>query len=440
MSLPVNKFLTFAVLSLVLAGCKPPEQSNLKAIVGAVLIDGSGGPPVSDSVVLVAGSRIRAAGSRPNVPIPAAAEKVNGAGKFVVPGLVDVHVHIGRRPGLQFDTTEPTRDRIEEDLKSYLYYGVTAVRSMGADGDPAFEVRNAQRGGELAGARLFTAGRGFAAPGATAAAMALHQPATPEEARRQVSELAARRPDAIKIWVDDQGGRTQKLEPAITEAILDEARKHHIPVTAHIQSLADARRLVDSGISGFLHMIRDTGAIGQAFIDRLRNLQVVFAPALVREELGSLYRRQPSRLDDPDLRRTVDPAIVAAARSAPEAPPPAHFEIVKRNTRALAAGGVPIAVGSDGGSPLDFPGLGTHRELELLVESGLSPVEVIQAATRHGALALRQLDELGGLQPGKRADLLLLSANPTEDIRNLRRIDRIMLNGEWIDRNRLKLR
>jgi imidazolonepropionase-like amidohydrolase len=111
-----------------------------------------------------------------------------------------------------------------------------------------------------------------------------------------------------------------------------------------------------------------------------------------------------------------------------------------RNTRKLAAGGVLIGVGSDGGSTLDFPGLMTHREIELLVEAGLSPMDALVAATRNGALALRKGDELGTVEPGRLADLTLVSANPLEDVRNLRKIDRLMLNGEWVDRAALKLK
>ena len=111
-----------------------------------------------------------------------------------------------------------------------------------------------------------------------------------------------------------------------------------------------------------------------------------------------------------------------------------------RNTRKLAAGGVLIGVGSDGGSRLDFPGLMTHREIELLVEAGLSPMDAIVAATRNGAAALRKANELGTVEPGRLADLLLVSANPLEDVRNLRKIDRLMLNGEWVERAALKLK
>ena len=443
---PRLKLLLFAVLSL--SACKPPEESQQKAIIGAVLIDGTGGPPRSDSVVIVAGSRIRAVGNRTNMPIPAGVEKIDGMGKFLVPGLIDLHVHLGTRSGPKFNAAEYTRERVEHNLNAYLYFGVTTVRSMGTDRPAVFDIRKAERDGHLFTANLFTAGRGFTAPGghpSPEVGDVVIQTDSPDEARKQVDTLAAEQVDAIKMWVDDLGGTVPKIKPAVTDAILDEARKFNIPVTAHIYSLADTRHLVSEGAAGFLHMIQDTDDIDPAFIAQLRDLRTVFAPTLVRQELDWLYAEHPELLNDPDVARSVDADVIAAAKQAAQAshPTPAdrqNYERAVRNTGKLAAAGVPIGLGSDGGSSLDFPGFMTHRELELLDKAGLSPMDVIVAATRTGALALRKTDELGTIEPGRYADLLLVSANPLEDVRNLRKIDRIMLHGEWVDRAHLTLK
>jgi len=437
-----------AIAGLCLAGCKPPEESLQKAIIGAVLVDGSGGPPLSNSVVIVAGTRIRAIGNRANMPIPAGVEKINGAGKFLVPGLIDLHVHLGTSAGAAYKNAEYTRQRIEENLNTYLYFGVTTVRSMGTDRQVAFDVRKAERDGRLTTARLFTAGRGFTAPRghpAQEVGGVVIQTDSPEDARRQVDTLAAQQVDAIKIWVDDLGHQAPKIKSAVIDAIIDQARRYNIPVTAHIYSLADTEHLVQAGAAGFLHMIQDTENIDPAFIARLRDLRIVFAPTLIRQELDWLYAEHPKMLDEADVARTVDAGSIDSARQAARSShvPQSErqdFERAMRNTRKLAAGGVLIAVGSDGGSTLDFPGLMTHREIELLVEAGLSPMDAIVAATRNGALALRKGDELGTVEPGRLADLMLVSANPLEDVRNLRKIDRLMLNGEWVDRAALKLK
>jgi len=437
-----------AIAVLCLAACKPPEESLQKAIIGAVLIDGTGGPPISNSVVIVAGTRIRAIGNRANMPIPAGVEKINGAGKFLVPGLIDLHVHLGTRAGAEYKNVEYTRQRVEENLNTYLYFGVTAVRSMGTDRQAAFDVRKAERDGQLLTARLFTAGRGFTAPRghpSQEVGDVVIQTDSPEEARRQVDSLATQQVDAIKIWVDDLGGKAPKIKATVIDAILDQARKYNIPVTAHIYSLADTEHLVQAGAAGFLHMIQDTENIDPVFIARLRDLRLVFAPTLVRQELGWLYAEHPQMLDDPDVARTVDAGSIDAARQDARSSHVTRadrqdFERAMRNTRKLAAGGVLIGVGSDGGSTLDFPGLMTHREIELLVEAGFSPMDAIVAATRNGALALRKGDEIGTVESGRLADLILVSANPLEDVRNLRKIDRLMLNGEWVERTALKVK
>ena len=439
-------FLFCLLASLI--GCKANEESHVKAIIGAVLIDGNGGPPITDSVVVVSGSRIRSAGPRANVPIPQEADKIDGSGKFITPGLIDLHVHLGTRGGPEFKAADYTRERIEKNLNAYLYFGVTTVRSMGTDREAGFAVRKAERGGALLTARLFTAGRGFTAPrghpsqeiGAIA-----RQTDDPDDARRQVDELAAQQVDCIKIWVDDLHGKAPKIKPAVIDAILEQARKYKIPVTAHIATLADTQHLVDSGAAGFLHMVRDTEEIDQAFLAKLSALKLPFAPTLVRQELGWLYAQHPELLDDPGVAHTIDPDIVAAVRNAtrgkqPDAQSQQDYARAVRNTKRMFVAGVPIGVGSDGGSGIDFPGLMTHRELQLLVDAGLSPVDVLTAATRTGAVALRKLDEIGTIEAGKRADLLLLNANPLEDVRNLLKIDQLMFNGEWVDRARLRCR
>src|SRR5579863_1249992 len=215
-----------------LVGCTANEDSHVKAIIGAVLIDGNGGPPITDSVVVVSGSRIRSAGLRANVPIPQEADKINGSGKFIVPGLIDLHVHLGTRGGPEFKAADYTRERIEKNLNAYLYFGVTTVRSIGTDRDAGFAVRKAERDGALLTARLFTAGRGFTAPRghpSQEVGDVVIQTDSPEDARRQVDALAAQQADAIKIWVDDLHGKAPKIKPAVMDAIIEEARKYNIP-------------------------------------------------------------------------------------------------------------------------------------------------------------------------------------------------------------------
>jgi imidazolonepropionase-like amidohydrolase len=294
----------------VLPACKPSEESRLLALIGAVLIDGSGSPPLSNSVILIAGSRVRAVGQHGSVPIPAGSEKLDGSGKFVIPGLIDV---------------EAPRE------------GVASV----AHADDA------------------------------------------DDARRQVNKAAERHATALVM---------EKFAPAVAEAVLEESRKSRIRVLARITTRSEVEFLLGSGAAGFLGMIQDTTELDALLINRLRDLRAVFAP---------------------ELTRLAGPALEAA----------------KRNTIRLAAGGVPIAVGSSGGAI-------TQREMEMLADAGLAPDNVLAAATRNGALALGKSDEIGTLQAGRRADLIVLSANPLEDIRNVTKKVREMRGGEWVEERR----
>jgi imidazolonepropionase-like amidohydrolase len=291
-----------ALLSLALCACGPAGEGRARVIIGAVLIDGAGGPPLSNSVVVVAGDRIRAAGAPSTIPIPADADKIDGAGNFLVPALVDV-----------CDRADP----------------------------PGFL-----------------------------------RPASPSDARAMVAELVARKGTAIHIGM---------LPPAVAAAVFEAAREAHIPVTGHFSTQAEARFLVEKGASGLVGMIRDTEDLDSVLLSRLRDLRIVVAPAL-----GNAG---------------------------------AALDIAKRNTRRLFAAGVPLAVASEGGDPF--------RETELLAEAGIPPLDVIVAATRNGAMALHQLEERGTIEAEKRADLLLVSANPAEDIKNLRRVALRMIAGEF---------
>ncbi len=273
------RVLPIVSLAILLTACKPPEQTAVISIVGAVLIDGAGGPPISNSVVTIENGRIRAAGSRVNLLVPPEAAKIDGAGKFIVPAVVDV----------------------------------------------------------------------------------LH----PREASTP--------PYVI-------------VKPSDPDSVIEQAARGRIPRLGDVFSLADARILADRGVTGLLHMIRDTETIDPAFIARLRDLGIVAVPNLAGEHDAALLDR------------------------------------AKRNTRLLASGGVMIALGSPGDP---------QREMELLLAAGLSPAEVLIAASRNSAIALNEADRRGTLEPGKRADLLILNANPADDIRNMQKIDRVMQEGQW---------
>jgi len=264
---------------------------------------------------------------------------------------------------------------------------------------------------------------------------------TEDEARRDVRELAAKKPDFVKIWVDDRNGVVKKLSPPLYRAIIDEAHKQNLRVMAHVFYLSDARDLVEAGVDGFLHLVRDE-EMDSALAARMAAKRVFVTPNLGGSEAGT-YTARPAWLDEPALAETATPAMIKktsdafAARASRGAAPPrpggSSYEKQQRSVARLNAAGVPIALGDDTGIENTFYGFSEHRELELMVAAGMTPMQVLVAATRTPAELLR-LDSLGTLAAGKSADFLVLNANPLDNISNTRKIAAVYQRGKEVDR------
>ncbi len=419
------------------------DRSAPTLFEGARLVLGDG-RVIENGALVVDGDSIVRIGKRGDVGAPKGAAHISLDGKTILPGIVLAHGHIGYLRGTTFARENYTRDNILDHLNRYLYYGVVAMMSTGTDpGDLPFQIRNSPHPGAL----FRTAGRGLAAPDASTGNLAMrtvpYGVTTEDDARRDVRELAAYHPDFVKIWVDDRNGTVKKLSPPLYRAIIDEAHKHRLRVLAHVYYLADARDLVDAGVDGFLHLVRDE-EIDEPLVRAMKTKHVFVTPNLSTSEAGT-YTSAPAWLADPLLAESASAQMidkVAQAYAARTGGPPrtaaiASFEKQKRSVARLNAAGVTIALGDDTGIENTFYGYGEHHELELMVSAGMSPMQAIMAATKTSADVLR-LDRFGTLAPGKRADFVVLDANPLDDIRNTRRISKVFQAGTEVDRAALR--
>jgi imidazolonepropionase-like amidohydrolase len=404
--------------------------------------------PIERGSLVVQNGLVTSAGERGSVSVPTSAVRVDLAGKTVMPAIVNAHIHLGFQRGDLFAAESYSRENILDQLNRYAYAGVAAVLSLGTDAGPIPDaIRAEQRSGTLGGALFRMAGRGIAPPDAGPANAAMKPSAygvrTEQEARTAVREQAARGVDVVKIWVDDRNGTVPKLSPELARAVIDEAHKHTLKVIAHIFYLDDAKWLARAGVNGFAHLVRDREADDE-LVTLMREHGVVIIPNMSINQNG-MFTAPPDWLADPLFRAVTPAADVERIRASFSGRTPqsveravATFRGMERSVARMKAGGVKFAFGTDAGAVRDHGHAFTdHRELEIMVRAGLTPMEAIGAATS-GSAELTGLADLGALTPGKSADFLVLDANPLDDIRNTRRISRVYRRGVELDREKLR--
>ena len=419
--------LAVAVLAAACGG--PPEPvgptPGLTAFTGARLIIGDG-VTVESGTLVVRDGVIETVGPSDLVVPPEDAATVDLAGRTVTPGLVNAHGHVNNVVGLQADPAFYTEEHVVEQLALYARYGVTTVASLGGDGPEAVAVRG-REGPGLDHARIRVAGPVIVAD-------------TPEQAVERVNAAADMDVDFIKIRVDDNLGATEKMTPEVYQAVIDTAHERGLKLTAHLYYLDDAKALLDAGADFIAHSVRDLD-VDQELIDKLTASGVCVCPTLMREVSTYVYEERPEWFDDDFFLKDADPQVVAAledperqeaVRNSSSAQTyKAQLPTAMRNVKALHDAGVRIAMGTDTGPAARFQGYFEHGELDLMVESGLTPMQAIVASTRDAAACLG-LQGVGTLEAGNFADFVVYTANPAEDIGNSRTIESVWIAGNRV--------
>ena len=400
------------------------------AFIGARIIDGTIADPIEDGVVVITDGRIQTVGPRSDVTVPDEAQIIDVAGKTIMPGLINAHGHVGGTLGLEgghYNT-----DNLLRQLGLYARYGVTTVNSLGGDEEQGFALRNSQFDQNLDRARIYVAG-----------SVVLGD--TEADVRAEVNRNADMGANFIKVRIDDELGTAEKMPRNIFDALVDQAHRRRLPVAAHLFYLDDAKYILNSGADLLAHSVRDL-PVDDEFIDLINSKGVCYIPTLTREVSTFIYESEPEFFSDPYFIKEAESAILEQLKS-PErqtrmqnsraaAGYKIALEVAMANIKALNDGDVRIAMGTDTGPPARFQGYFEHMEMQMMVDAGMSPIEAIRASTGVAADCIG-MGDIGTLEPGKWADLIVLDANPAEDIENSKTISSVWIAGNRVpDRGR----
>ena len=423
--------LTAAPATAQETSADPPPPTETTAFTGATVWPGGEAEPVEDATLLVTDGRV-AAVLPADEAVPENARVVDLSGRYVVPGLINAHGHVGVADGLETGPDVGSAELVREQLRRYAHYGVTTVVSLGGGPPAAFEVRDALRDAEGTApghARLFLSGP-------------VVETGPVEEVLEQVRYQAGeQRADWTKIRVDDDLDRGEKMPPALYAAIAEASHAEGVPLAAHVVELADTKGVLRAGADLLAHSVRDT-TVDDELIGLLREGDRCITPTLMREVSTYVYAERPAFFDDPFFLETADPEVLAELER-PEVQAAytgraadyyrAALPVATGNMMRLHEAGIGVAMGTDSGQPARFSGYFEHAEMAMMQEAGMTPREVLRSATdvAAGCMGIGE-DELGRLVPGAWADFVVLGDDPLEDVAHLREIEAVYVGGERV--------
>lgn len=419
-----NKILLL-LISVLVSTLSLANEGTI-AFVGATIIDGTDAEPLQNGVLVITDGRVRTVGPRSAVTIPADADVIDVSGKYIMPGLINAHGHVGATIGLNANGGY-TRENLLRQLSLYARYGVTTVNSLGGDEDAGFALRNEQYDPALDRARIFVAGSVVSGN-------------SEQAIRDEVNRNADMGANFIKTRIDDNLGSTPKMPRPLFDALVDQAHQRRLPVAVHLFYLDDAKYMLEANADLIAHSIRDL-PVDSEFIQMAEEAGVCYIPTLTREVSTFVYEDVPEFFSDAYFLKEVDPAVLVElqqpermSRMANSRSAQAYkegLEVALANVGALHAEGIPIAMGTDTGPPARFQGYFEHMEMQLMADAGMSPLDVIRASTGVAAECIG-VGDIGTLEPGNWADFNVLTANPAADIANTKTIESVYIAGNQV--------
>ena len=432
------RFLTLVLMFALASGIFHAQAARVTVIEGVTLIDGTARGPMQDAVIVIDGARITQVGARKAITSPQNATIIDGKGRFVIPGLADMHHH------LLSGSTFPRPNR-QTHLRRMLAVGVTTIFNPSLNLKD-FAMLKAAAGEDASPfPRFFSTGPMISIKGDLMAALeGGASPETPTDARAVVRDLKAAGVDAIKVMRDDMSWGTKQKLPVmkgdVLKALVMEAHQQGLKVFVHAPMSKYAKESLRAGVDGLMHGVIDE-PVDQEFIDLMKRNGASYVSTMtlfndMADFVGWAHRQapnwdkagfQPPRLyDDLTSARSTQQfaSIWTNAASVKE-----HLPVQRANLKRVFDAGVPIVLGTDTGFEGILIGVSTHIELELLVDAGLAPQDALLAATVNAARMVGREKEFGTIERGKQADLVILEADPLADIRNVSRIYRTFKGG-----------
>lgn len=440
------RLLSIILANIALAGSFGAAADTL-LIENVTLIDGTGRPPVAGASVLIDGDRIKQI-SRNSIDSPSKTRRIDGTGQYLIPGLMDMHIHLRGGVEVTPEGLKTSHDRAKgiRALHSYLYAGVTSVYDAGNDSDYILKLREDERGGDIVSPRIFATGAIVTYPGSHGSGEFSTLVDSWPEAIPALDAHIARKPDILKLTYEERGWGARPMIPILPVDLMQRIISYYndrgIRTTVHASSEYRARQAIFAGIDTLAHPIIQ-GPISDDFARLMGAKKIPMVSTLTIGENYSRLAEHPEYLDEPLYRATLTSEEIEILKTEKRKEYQERkwtwwmkimTTIAQENVRKINEAGGVLVAGTDQSS-----GPALHRELELMADAGIPASDIIRIATLNGAIFLGKERELGSIEEGKIADMVLLAADPTADINNTKKIIQVIKGGQLINRSKLNL-